>query len=135
MNWYKCQHDQLLLIYDDIDIPLGDIRIRAGGSAGTHNGMRSVIYQLQYDDFPRVRVGIGQAQGQRGLVAHVLGAPQGEELEALRHGLAQAADAAELILNGQLLQAQAQFNKRPKKEKLPKADPPEGESLGDPEVL
>lgn len=55
MNWYKCQHDQLLLIYDDIDIPLGDIRIRAGGSAGTHNGMRSVIYQLQYDDFPRVR--------------------------------------------------------------------------------
>lgn len=135
MNWYKCQHDQLLLIYDDIDIPLGDIRIRAGGSAGTHNGMRSVIYQLQYDDFPRVRVGIGQAQGQRGLVAHVLGVPQGEELEALRHGLAQAADAAELILNGQLLQAQAQFNKRPKKEKLPKADPPEGESLGDPEVL
>ena len=134
MNWYKCQHDQLLLIYDDIDIPLGDIRIRAGGSAGTHNGMRSVIYQLQYDDFPRVRVGIGQAQGQRGLVAHVLGAPQGEELEALRHGLAQAADAAELILNGQLLQAQAQFNKRPKKEKPSKADPPE-ESLGDPEVL
>lgn len=62
MNWYKCQHDQLLLIYDDIDIPLGDIRIRAGGSAGTHNGMRSVIYQLQYDDFPRVRVGIGQAR-------------------------------------------------------------------------
>ena len=64
----------------------------------------------------------------------MLGAPQGEELEALRHGLAQAADAAELILNGQLLQAQAQFNKRPKKEKPPKADPPE-ESLGDPEVL
>ncbi len=135
MNWYKCQHDQLLVIYDDIDIPLGDIRIRAGGSAGTHNGMRSVIYQLQYDDFPRVRVGIGQAQGQRGLVAHVLGAPQGEELEALRHGLAQAADGAEMILKGQLLEAQAQFNKRPKKEKSVKADPPVAEALGDPEVL
>lgn len=135
MNWYKCQHDQLLVIYDDIDIPLGDIRIRAGGSAGTHNGMRSVIYQLQYDDFPRVRVGIGQAQGQRGLVAHVLGAPQGEELEALRHGLAQAADGAEMILKGQFLQAQAQFNKRPKKEKSVKADPPVAEALGDPEVL
>lgn len=74
-NWYKPEHDQLLLIYDDIDIPLGTIRIRGGGSSGTHNGMRSVIYQLGFDDFPRVRVGIGHADGQKGLIAHVLGAP------------------------------------------------------------
>ena len=82
-NWYKPEHDQLLLIYDDIDIPLGTIRIRGGGSSGTHNGMRSVIYQLGFDDFPRVRLGIGHADGQKGLIAHVLGAPEGEDREKL----------------------------------------------------
>lgn len=130
MNWYKCQRHELLLIYDDIDIPLGDIRIRGGGSGGTHNGMRSVIYQLQFDDFPRIRVGIGQAAGQRGLVSHVLGAPQGEEKALLEEALQKAAAAAALIVEGRLLEAQAQYNKRPKKEKPPKEEqPPEGEAL------
>lgn len=142
MSWYKCEHERLLLIYDDIDIPLGDIRIRGGGSGGTHNGMRSVIYQLQYDDFPRIRVGIGQAKGQRGLVSHVLGAPQGEEKELLDSALTKAADAAALIAAGRLLDAQAQFNKRPKKEKPPKeGEPdekdtaPEEGGLGSPDIL
>ena len=120
--WYKCSPEQLLIIYDDIDIPLGDIRIRGGGSAGTHNGMRSVIYQLCFDSFPRIRVGIGQAQGQRGLIAHVLGAPQGEEKSLFDQGLSQAADGAELIVQGKLLDAQSRFNKRPKKEKPPQQD-------------
>lgn len=145
MNWYKADHQQLLLIYDDIDIPLGDVRIRGGGSAGTHNGMRSVIYQLCYDDFPRIRVGIGQAEGQRSLVSHVLGAPEGEDKELLHAALEKAADAAMLIVKGQLLEAQAKYNKRPKKEKPPKendapqkdvAAPSEEQSgLGRPEVL
>lgn len=120
-NWYKCGHDHLLVIYDDIDIPLGDIRIRGGGSAGTHNGMRSIVYQLCADDFPRVRVGIGRADGQRSLVAHVLGAPQGEEKDAFQKGVEQAAEAAALIAGGRLLDAQAKFNKRPKKDKPKKA--------------
>ena len=59
-SWYKPEHDQLLLIYDDIDIPLGTIRIRGGGSSGTHNGMRSVIGLLGRQDFPRLRVGVGK---------------------------------------------------------------------------
>lgn len=141
VNWYKCEHERLLVVYDDIDIPLGDIRIRGGGSAGTHNGMRSVIYQLQFDDFPRVRVGIGQAGGQKGLVAHVLGAPRGEEKALFEKGLSQAAEAAALILEGKLPEAQARFNKRPKKEKPPAGEagegeaPPQGQAaLGRPEV-
>ena len=58
--WYKPPRERLLLVYDDIDLPLGKLRLRAGGSAGTHNGMRSVIGQLGYQDFPRLRVGVGK---------------------------------------------------------------------------
>ena len=121
-NWYKPGHDQLLLIYDDIDIPLGTIRIRGGGSSGTHNGMRSVIYQLGFDDFPRVRVGIGHADGQKGLIAHVLGAPEGEDREKLIAAIKDAADAAEMIVKGEILEAQARFNRRPKKPRPPKEE-------------
>ena len=121
-NWYKPEHDQLLLIYDDIDIPLGTIRIRGGGSSGTHNGMRSVIYQLGFDDFPRVRLGIGHADGQKGLIAHVLGAPEGEDREKLIAAIKDAADAAEMIVKGEILEAQARFNRRPKKPKPPKEE-------------
>lgn len=121
VNWYKCENSELIVIYDDIDIPIGTLRIREGGSSGTHNGMRSIIYQLGFDDFPRVRVGIGHPDGQRNLVSHVLGAPDAEEKEQLLAAMNNAADAVELIVRGELKEAQARFNKRPKKEK-PKAE-------------
>ena len=60
MAFYKLPPDRLLVIYDDVDIPLGHLRIRRGGSAGTHNGMRSVIACIDTEDFARVRVGIGK---------------------------------------------------------------------------
>ena len=119
-NWYKPEHDQLIVIYDDIDIPLGTIRIRGNGSAGTHNGMRNIVYQLGYDDFPRIRVGIGRADGERTLVSHVLGSPEGEERDMLIRAMNDAADAAELMIKGEMKEAQARFNKKPKKEKKPK---------------
>lgn len=119
-GWYKPEHDQLIVIYDDIDIPLGTIRIRANGSAGTHNGMRNIVYQLGYDDFPRIRVGIGRTDGERTLVSHVLGVPTGEDRELLIKAMESAADAAELIVKGELKEAQARFNKKPKKEKPPR---------------
>ena len=124
MNWYKCAHDELIVICDDIDLPMGDIRIRAGGSAGTHNGMRSVIYQLGYDDFPRIRVGIGRADGQKGLIAHVLGEPTGEEAALINKAMEDAADAAELIINGRIQDAQARFNRKGGK----KAEQTDGEN-------
>jgi len=116
-NWYKPEHDQLIVIYDDIDIPVGTLRIRGGGSSGTHNGMRNIIYQLGFDDFPRVRVGIGQADGQRGLIAHVMSSPVGEEKELLIKAMKDATEAVELIVKGELHEAQAKFNKKPKKKK------------------
>ncbi|MBQ3200401.1 MAG: aminoacyl-tRNA hydrolase [Clostridia bacterium] len=122
INWYKCENSELIVIYDDIDIPIGTLRIREGGSSGTHNGMRSIIYQLGFDDFPRVRVGIGQPDGERNLVSHVLGAPQGEEKDLLLSAMKNAADAVELIVGGNVKEAQARFNKKPKKEKKKKEE-------------
>ena len=85
--------------------------------------MRSIIYQLGFDDFPRVRVGIGHPDGQRNLVSHVLGAPDAEERALLLPAMNSAADAVELIVRGELKEAQARFNKRPKQEKKPAEEP------------
>lgn len=127
VNWYKVSPQEMLVVYDDADIPLGTIRIREGGSSGSHNGMKSVIYQLGFDDFPRIRVGIGGPEGERDMIAHVLGMPNGEDMEKLKAAISQAADAAELIVAGRLADAQARFNKRPhngrKKEAAEAAEP------------
>ena len=124
INWYKCENDELIIIYDDIDLPTGDIRIRAKGSSGTHNGMRSVIYQLGFDDFPLVRVGIGHAAHEGQLIGHVLSTPEGEEAEILNDSLSRAADAVEMIVEGKMQDAQAMFNKKKSKPK-PKKTPEE----------
>ena len=60
ISWYKAPMENVMVIYDDIDLPLGKLRLRASGSAGTHNGMRSVIGLLGRQDFPRLRVGVGK---------------------------------------------------------------------------
>ena len=112
MNWYKCEHDELIVIYDDIELPPGDIRIRENGSAGTHNGMRSVIYQLGYDDFPRIRVGIGKQKDGRDLIAHVLGKFDDEEKTAISEAAKEASEAALMIINGDLKGAQTKYNKK-----------------------
>ena len=71
MNFYKLEPENLIVIYDDIDIEAGTLRIRKFGSAGTHNGMKSVVYQLQSDRFPRIRLGIGsQKKGRLGQLCH-----------------------------------------------------------------
>jgi len=60
LNWYKPEEDQLIVVYDDVDLQEGKLRFRPSGSAGTHNGMRNIIYLMGRDNFPRVRVGIGR---------------------------------------------------------------------------
>ena len=72
VNWFKVDMDHLIVVYDDIDLPLGRLRMREKGSAGTHNGMRSIIYLLGRDDFPRVRMGVGAPPPQWDLADWVL---------------------------------------------------------------
>lgn len=128
VNWFKIKHDQLIVIYDDIDLDPGDLRIREKGSSGSHNGMKSVIYQLGFDDFPRIRVGVGAPEGGRDLIAHVMSMPTGEALDKVKAALNDAADAAELMVSGRIADAQMRFNKKPKRKKKEEAKKAEAEN-------
>ncbi|MCM0592160.1 MAG: aminoacyl-tRNA hydrolase [Gloeotrichia echinulata IR180] len=77
-NWYKLPPESVLIIYDDMDLPLGKTRLRLSGSAGGHNGMKSAIAHLSSQNFPRLRIGIGKPKGaanndDSGTISHVLG--------------------------------------------------------------
>lgn len=118
MAYYKLAPEELIVIYDDIDLPVGELRIRPSGSAGTHNGMRSIIACLGEDGFNRIRVGIGRQQDGRDLVAHVLGKPDEEDQKHLDEAYTASADAALMIIAGKLSDAQAKYNKKAKKRQV-----------------
>ena len=116
MNFYKLPAENLIVIYDDIDVKQGKIRIRKSGSAGTHNGMRNIIYQLQDDRFPRIRVGIGgEIRGD--LADFVTGGFSKEEVPILEEAVSQAAKAALAIVSSGIDKAMNEYNVREKKEK------------------
>ena len=109
VDFYKPEHSHLILVYDDVDLDMGRTRVRKSGSAGTHNGMRSVIYHLQFDDFPRVRIGLGD-HGDIPLDKFVIGHWTREEQPVLAKGVLRAADACETIVREGLDQAMQKFN-------------------------
>ena len=102
VNWYKPEPDQLIVCYDDVDLPEGKLRFRPSGSAGTHNGMRNIIYLLGREDFPRVRVGIGRPPEGWDMKDWVLAGYNTPELrKTMFDAYMNAADVvAELIANG-----------------------------------
>jgi PTH1 family peptidyl-tRNA hydrolase len=113
IEYYKTEPENLLVIYDDIDIPLGQIRVRKKGSAGTHNGMRSIIYQIQTDLFPRIRIGIG-GERKRGLINYVIGGFKKEEKETIEDAVIRAAKAAVSILEKGIEKTMSEYNVKPK---------------------
>ena len=117
MNFYKLEPENLIVIYDDIDIEAGTLRIRKFGSAGTHNGMKSVVYQLQSDRFPRIRLGIG-SQKKGDLVNFVIGGFSKEEVPVLEEAVNHAVLATECIIEDGIDKAMNQYNtkKRSKKD-------------------
>lgn len=122
INWYKIDPEELIIMYDDVDIPVGTIRIKEKGSAGTHNGMRSIVYQLGFDNFPRIRIGIGGPKGEKDMIAHVLSMPENDDIELLKTAIAEAAEAVTLIVEGKMSEAQGKFNKRAHKNKKKSRD-------------
>ncbi|MDD2648723.1 MAG: aminoacyl-tRNA hydrolase [Eubacteriales bacterium] len=95
MDFFKIPPENLLVIYDDIDIPQGSIRMRPNGSAGSHNGMKSIIYQLHSESFARLRVGVGQKPANWDLAAWVLSQYRDvKERELMFDALKSAAEAA-----------------------------------------
>ncbi len=101
IQFYKVDEEQIIVIYDDIDIEPGTIKIRKAGGPGTHNGMKSVVHELNTQNFKRVRVGIGSPIEKADLIEYVIGAIPEEEKEKLEKGTELAKEAViEIIKNG-----------------------------------
>lgn len=113
LQWFKVPTENLIVIYDDIDLPCGALRIKSNGSAGTHNGMRSISQQLGSDDFIRIRIGIGKPK--HDLINFVLGEPDNDDMQKLQSAFSDAASAVELILQNRLSEAQNKYNYKPPK--------------------
>ena len=110
IDYYKIEEDELIIIYDDINLEPGKLRIRAKGSAGGHNGMKSIISHLGTDAFPRIRIGVGEKPKGYDLADYVLGRFKPEELPLMREAVGNAAKAAELIMQESVEAAMNRFN-------------------------
>ena len=110
LEWYKAQSGNVIVVYDDVDLQLGSIRVRPKGSAGTHNGMRSILYQIRTDNFPRVRIGIGKPPEGWEIADYVLGKFTGEEKVVIGNSIKKAADAVAMIIESGTEAAMNKFN-------------------------
>lgn len=104
--------ENLIVVYDDLDIPLGDIRVRKEGRAGSHKGMISIIDCIKTTCFPRIRIGIGPLKDDVDAAEYVLSHFGDDEKTKLEMSLPKAQDALNLILEGQIKQAMNKYNTR-----------------------
>lgn len=110
-RFYKLSPDHVLVISDDVDLPLGKLRIRKSGSAGGHNGLKSIIQHLGSDQFPRLKVGVGgKPHPDYDLGDWVLGRLQGEDKKVMDETVRRAAGAVECLLKDGIDKAMNQFN-------------------------
>ncbi len=109
VRFYKPDPDKVVVIYDDVDLPVGTLRIRKKGGPGTHNGMRSVVQMLGTGDFPRFRIGVGNPD-REDLAGYVLGRARGTEKEELEAAIRRAADAALCMIEDDLDLAMNRYN-------------------------
>ena len=109
-NAYVESTDDIIIVYDDIDLPLGKLRIRPSGSSGTHNGMRSIVEELGTERFPRLRVGIG-SQEQGRLRDYVLDEFAPDEQPVIDRAIERSVDALLLFARGDLKRAMNEFNR------------------------
>ncbi|NET61698.1 MAG: aminoacyl-tRNA hydrolase [Symploca sp. SIO2E6] len=112
MDWYKLPPDALLIIYDDMDLPLGRLRLRLSGSAGGHNGMKSAIAHVGTQNFPRLRIGIGKSNPDKGTISHVLGKFSAQETELISQVLELVVETVELALREGVEKAMSLYNSR-----------------------
>lgn len=110
-RFYKVPADHVLVISDDVSLPVGKLRIRKSGSAGGHNGLKNIIQHLGTDAFPRIKVGVGMPDHpDHEMIDWVIGKPQGEEAKTLRAALDRAADAALSVIDEGTDRAMNRFN-------------------------
>ena len=109
-NFYNITPKEIIVIYDDIDIEKGNIKIRKKGGPGSHNGMKSVIENLKTTEFGRIRVGIGQPEFKSDMINYVIGKVPEEEQKILQQGVKKAAEAIEEIIKNGIDIAMNKFN-------------------------
>ena len=126
-HFYKIKPQEVLAVYDDVDLPLGTLRFRSNGSPAGHNGVRSLISHLGTEEFPRLKVGIappnGRPAGER-MVGHVLGKFASDEQPALAEVVQRATDALRLALRSGLEAAMNLYNRKDKENAKPSTKQP-----------
>jgi PTH1 family peptidyl-tRNA hydrolase len=108
-SFYRVRSENIIIIYDDIDLPVGALRIRGQGGPGTHNGMRSIVSHIG-EGFPRIRIGIGKSSGD--LIGYVLSPPSKEDWKKLCQIVEEAAKAADIIIKDGIEKAMQRYNKK-----------------------
>ncbi len=109
-QFYKVDMDHLIVVYDDIDLDVGKLRIRKKGSAGSHNGMKSIIKCLGSQDFPRIRVGVSKPEPNRDLADFVLSRVSKDQVDDMRSGLEKAVKTVEEIIRTDIDMAMNKYN-------------------------
>ena len=110
MNFYQLPLKKLVVVLDDADLPLGEIRLRPAGSSGGHHGLESIEQHLGSREYPRLRIGIGRKDGAREITGHVLGRLNATEMAVMEKVLVRAAYQVECWLAHGLQKAMSQFN-------------------------
>ncbi len=110
-SFYKIPPENVIIIFDDISMPCGSLRIRRKGSDGGHNGIKSIIYHLNSDNFPRVKIGIGQKPNEDyDLADWVLSSFSSSDIKLVREAASNAVEAVEMIIDGKIDEAMNKFN-------------------------
>jgi PTH1 family peptidyl-tRNA hydrolase len=111
MRFYKVTADEVLIVCDDVNLPLGRLRARASGSEGGHNGLKSVAQHLGTIDYPRLRIGVGRGEARRDLADHVLAKFEADEQPAVTEAVDRAVEAADLWIVEGLVRMMNSFNR------------------------
>ena len=115
VDYYKVDEEsEILVVYDDISLDVGQLRIRKKGSAGGHNGMKNIISHLGTEVFPRIKVGVGEKPKKYDLADYVLSRFSKEERAIMEEGCQKAVEAVEMILRGEMEEAMNKFNRKVK---------------------
>ena len=115
VDYYKVDEEsEFLVVYDDISLDVGQLRIRKKGSAGGHNGMKNIISHLGTEVFPRIKVGVGEKPKKYDLADYVLSRFSKEERAIMEEGCQKAVEAVEMILRGEMDEAMNKFNRKVK---------------------
>lgn len=109
-GYFNIEPDHIIVLYDDINFDCGRMRVRGQGSAGGHNGIKSIIACIGSDGFPRVRIGVGAKKAQMDLAAHVLGRFEGKDKETMDKAFKAAGEAALCIIDKGVAEAMNEFN-------------------------